>query len=75
MDQMFDDRVIVLVEELEWISPMVLQPKKTRGIRICVDMHNLNATCMHDPFSIPFTNEVLENVGVDEVLSFTNGFS
>lgn len=29
----------------------------------------------HDPFLIPFTNEVLENFGEQEVYSFTDGFS
>ena len=30
---------------------------------------------MHDPFSTPFTDEVLEGVGGQEMYSFTNGFS
>jgi hypothetical protein len=30
---------------------------------------------LHDPFPTPFTNEVLENVGGEEVYSFTDGFS
>jgi hypothetical protein len=35
--------IIVPIEESEWISPMVVQPKKTGDIRICVDLRNLNA--------------------------------
>jgi hypothetical protein len=54
---------------------MVVQPKKTGDLRICVDLHNLNATCVHDPFPTPFTNEVLENMGGHEAYSFTDGFS
>jgi hypothetical protein len=42
---------------------MVVQDKKTRGIKICVDMRKLNDACLHDPFPTPFTDEVLENVG------------
>ena len=30
---------------------------------------------MHDPFPTPFTNEVLEGVGGQEMYSFTDGFS
>jgi len=30
-DRMIDTGIIVLMEELEWISPMVVQPKKTGG--------------------------------------------
>jgi hypothetical protein len=42
--------VIELVEESEWISPVVVQDKKTRGMRICVDLRKLNDACLHDPF-------------------------
>jgi hypothetical protein len=54
---------------------MVVQEKKQGGIRICVDLRKFNDACLHDPFSTPFTDEVLENVGEHEAYSFTNGFS
>ena len=56
--------IIEPVEESEWASPMVVQDKKTKGeIRICVDLRKLNDASIHDPFTAPFTNEVLDNVG------------
>jgi hypothetical protein len=55
--------------------PMVVQPKKMGDLRICVDLWSLNATCIHDPFPTPFTDEVLENVGGCEAYSFMDGFS
>lgn len=55
---------------------MVVQEKKQNGeIRICVDMRKLNDSCVHDPFSTSFTDEVLDNVGGQEAYSFTDGFS
>ena len=60
---MLDARIIKLVEELEWISPMVVQDKKTGEVWICVDLRKLNDACMHEPFPTPFTDEVLEGVG------------
>jgi hypothetical protein len=75
LDKMLEVGIIELVEESEWISPMVVQHKKTRETRICVDLRKLNDACFHDPFPTPFTNEVLENVGGQEVYSFTDGFS
>ena len=64
------------VEESEWINPIVVQDKKTSGeVRICVDLRKLNDVCLHDPFSTPFTDEVLENVGGQEMYSFTDGSS
>jgi hypothetical protein len=54
---------------------MVVKDKKTGGIRICVDLRKLNDACLHDRFSTPFTDEVLDIVGGQETYSFTNGFS
>lgn len=76
IDRMLEAGIIEPVEESEWISPMVIQEKKTvREIRICIDLRKLNDVCLHDPFPTPFTDEVLENVGGQEMYSFTYGFS
>ena len=65
---MLEPCVIEPVEESEWISFIVVQDKKTYGdARICVDLKKLNDACLHDPFSIPFTDEVLDNVGEQEM--------
>jgi hypothetical protein len=47
---------------------MVVQDKKTTGeIRICVDLRKLNDASIHDPFPTPFIDEILDNVGGQEV--------
>ena len=54
----------------------MIQDKKTIDkVRIRVHLRNLNNACLNDPFPTPFTNEVLENVGGQEMYSFTDGFS
>jgi hypothetical protein len=75
LDKMMEARIIEHVEESEWNKPMVVQDKKTREIRICVDFKNLNNVYLHDPFPTPFTNEVVDNVGGQEVYSFADRFS
>jgi hypothetical protein len=75
LDRMLEARIIEPIEESEWISPMVVQYKKIGEIRICVDLRKMNDVCLHDPFPTPFTDEVLDNVGGQEVYSFTDGFS
>jgi len=54
---------------------MVIQEKNTQKIWICIDLRSVNASCVHDPFPITFTDELLENVGGREAYSFTDGFS
>ena len=68
--------IIEAVEESEWVSPIVVKDKKAKGeIRICVDLRKLNDASIHDPFPTPFMDEVLDNVGGQEVYFFTDGFS
>jgi len=74
LDRMMEAGIIEPVEEKEWISPMVVQDKKKREIRIYVDLRKLNDAFLHDPFPTTLTNEVLDNVGGQEVYSFTDGF-
>jgi hypothetical protein len=54
---------------------MVVQDKKTREIRVCVDLRKLNDVCFHDPLPTLFTEEMLNNVGGQEVYSFIDKFS
>jgi len=60
---MLDVRIIVLVEESYWISPMVVQPKKNGDIRTCESLRSINVACFHVPFPTLFIDVVLENVG------------
>ena len=60
---MLDAGIINPVEESKWIIPMVVQDKNIGEICIFVDLRKLNDACVHDPFSTPFTDEVLEGVG------------
>ena len=70
---MLDAEIFDPVNELECISPMVVQDKKIGEVQIYVDLRKLNDACMQDPFLTPFTNEVLEGVGSQEMYSFTDG--
>jgi hypothetical protein len=68
--------LIFPVDKDEWISYIMIQTKKgTDDIRVCVDYKSLNASCVHDPFPTPFSNEVLDQVAINEAYSFTDGFS
>lgn len=76
LDKMLASGIIEPIEESDLVSPVVVQEKKTEGeIQVCVDLWELNDTCVHDPFPTPFTNEVLENVGGQEDYSLVDGFS
>lgn len=75
IDKMLDAGIIFLVNEAEWINPIVIQNRKdATEIRVCIDYRSLNNACVHDPFPTPFSDKVLDNVMGNEAYSFTNGF-
>ena len=54
---------------------MVVQEKKIDEFQVFINLRKLNDACMHDPFPTPFTDEVPEGVGSQQMYSFTYGFS
>jgi hypothetical protein len=75
INKMFEAGLIFIVEEAEWVNPIVIQRNKgTEDIRVCVDYRSLNSACVHDPFPTPFTDEMLEQAVGKEYYSFADGF-
>lgn len=77
VDNMLATRIIYPIEQSEWESPMVVQPKKhdPKKLRACVDYRCLNRSTITDPFPTPFADETLNEVAGHECYSFTDGFS
>ena len=62
LDRMLDDGIMKPVEELEWMSLMVVQENNKGEIWIFIGLRKLNDTSIHDLFPMPFIDEVLEAV-------------
>lgn len=76
IERMLEAGIIFKVQTSEWVSPIVISLKKEANqIRICVDFWCLNAVTIKDPFPIPFTDSILEEVAGHEIYSFMDGFS
>ena len=63
INKMLQEGIIEPIKESEWISLIMIQEKKTRGIKLCVNLRKLNDACGTNPFLTPFKDEVLESVG------------
>lgn len=80
IDRLLESGFIYPVNNSEWVSPIVVVPKKmgTDGkikIRVCQDFRKLNAATKKDYFPLPFTDIILDQVAGHECYSFLDGFS
>jgi hypothetical protein len=75
IDKLLKAGFIYPVDRAEWLSPIVIVPKKNGKLRVCVDYRKLNGLTKFDPFPLPFTEEILETVAGYEMLSLLDGLS
>ncbi|MCO5580554.1 hypothetical protein L7F22_034422 [Adiantum nelumboides] len=66
---------IYLVSNSEWVSPIVVTPKKNGRWRVCVDYKPLNAATKRDHFPLPFQDEILNEVAGHERYTVCDGYS
>ncbi|MCO5563792.1 hypothetical protein L7F22_017440 [Adiantum nelumboides] len=66
---------IYLVTNSEWVSPVVVTPKKNGKWRVCVDYKPLNAATKRDHFPLPFQDEILNEVVGHERYTVCDGYS
>ena len=41
------------IKHLDWLTNLVMVPKKDKSWRVCVDFKDLNKACPKDPFPLP----------------------
>ncbi len=57
------------------MSPIVVVPKKSGNLRVCVNLKKVNAATIRDNYPLPITEHILERVAGKEAYSFLDGFS
>jgi hypothetical protein len=63
------------ISDSEWVSPLVIVPKKNGKWRVCVDYRALNKATQKDHFPLPFIDQVLDSLSGKKFFSFLDGFS
>jgi hypothetical protein len=58
-----------------WIANLVLVPKKTGGLRMCIDYTDLNKHCLKDPFPLPRIDQVVDSTAGSVLLCFFDCYS
>ena len=59
----------------EWLSKVVVVPKKNDKWRVCIDYTNLNDACLKDTFPLPRIDQFVESTAGSELLSFLDAYS
>ena len=75
LQKLLDVGFIYPILDSEWVSPLVLVPKKNGKWRICVDYRELNKATKKDHFPLPFINQVLDGLAEKTFFSFLEGLS
>ena len=50
------------ISDSQWVSPLVIVPKKNGKWRVCIDYRELNKETLKDHFSLPFIDQVLDTL-------------
>jgi hypothetical protein len=70
-----DAQFIFPIEITQWLSPLVIVPKKSDKLHICADYQKLNSQTKKDPFPLPFMDSILDTMARHEKYSFMDGYS
>jgi hypothetical protein len=57
------------------LSPIIVIPKKSGKLKICINFKKLKVATKKDPYPLPFTNEFLNIIVGYEAYFFSNGYS
>ena len=75
LQKLLDAGFIYPIFHNEWVSPLVLVPKKNGKWRICVNYRELNKATKKDHFPLPFIDQVFAGLARKKIFSFLDGFS
>ena len=50
------------IKHTDWVSPMVIVPKKNYKRRVCINLKQVNVATVQDHYPLPLKDNVLERV-------------
>jgi hypothetical protein len=75
LEKQWNTGFLEVVKYPQWVSNIVVVPKKGGKIRVCVDFHNLNKAGPKDDFPLPHIDILVDNAARSSTYSFMDGFS
>jgi len=75
LQKLLNVNFIYPISDSQWVSPLVIVPKKNGKWRVCIDYRELNKATLKDHFPLPFIDQVLDTLAGKKYFSFLDGFS
>ena len=75
IDKFMEGEFIYEIEHTDWVSPIVVVPKKNGKLRVCVNLKKVNVATIRDSYPLPITDHVIEWEAGKAAYSFLDGFS
>jgi hypothetical protein len=75
LQKLLDVGFIYTMSDSEWVSLLVIVPKKNGKWRVCVDYRALNKATQKYHFPLPFIDQVLDSLSGNKFFSLLDGFS
>jgi hypothetical protein len=62
LQKLLNVNFIYPISDSQWVSPLVIVPKKNGKWRVCIDYRELNKATLKDHFPLPFIDQVLDTL-------------
>ena len=70
-----EEESIYKIQHTEWVSPIVVVPKKNKKLYVCVDLKKVNTSMTRDNYPLPIIDHVIVRVAGKQACIFLDGFS
>lgn len=75
LQKLLNVNFIYPVSDNQWLSPLVIVPKKNGKWRVCIDYKELNKATFNYHLPLPFIDQVLDTLARKKYFSFLDDFS
>jgi hypothetical protein len=75
LQKLLNVNFIYPIYDSQWVSPLVIVPKKNSKWHVFIYYHELNKFTLKYHFPLPFIDQVLDTLARKKYVSFLNGFN
>ena len=75
LQKLLNVNFIYPISNSQWVSPLLIVPKKNGKWRVCIGYREFNKATLKDHFPLPFIDQFLDTLAGNKYFSFLYGFS